>query len=325
MAKLLSVLIPARNEVFLQRTIEDVLANARGETEVIAVLDGYWPTPPVLDDPRVTLIHHTSPVGQRAATNEAAQLSTAKYVMKLDAHCAVDAGFDVKLAADCEPDWTVLPRMHNLIAFKWVCSCGREFGQGPRPECHEVRMEILWQRNEGRGKVTDFMFIDQDLRAQYFDGRQKRKYRWRDHYARHATGEVCDVMVGMGPGWFMERERFWQLGGLDEGHGGWGQMGVEIACKSWLSGGRQVVNRKTWFAHLFRTRKDFSFPYPISDAAMDAARAYSRDLWLNDKWPMATRPFKWLLEHFAPVPGWTRPWNDDFFDSLGDPPGIRIE
>ena len=35
-------------------------------------------------------------------------------MMKLDAHCAVDEGFDVKLMADCEPDWTVVPRMFNL-------------------------------------------------------------------------------------------------------------------------------------------------------------------------------------------------------------------
>ena len=42
---MLSVIIPSRNEVFLQQTIDDVLRNAVGEIEVIAVLDGYWPEP----------------------------------------------------------------------------------------------------------------------------------------------------------------------------------------------------------------------------------------------------------------------------------------
>jgi hypothetical protein len=31
-------------------------------------------------------------------------MSEAKFIMKLDAHCAVDKGFDVKLAEDCEYD-----------------------------------------------------------------------------------------------------------------------------------------------------------------------------------------------------------------------------
>jgi len=45
-----------------------------------------------------------------------------------------------------------------------------------------------------------------------------------------------------------------ELEGLDERHGFWGQFGTEISCKSWLSGGRQVVNKKTWFA-IFQGRE----------------------------------------------------------------------
>ena len=88
----LSVIIPARNEMFLAKTIENVLANARGKTEVIAILDGAWADPPIPDDPRVRLVYHPESIGQRAATNEGARISTAKYIMKLDAHCAVDEG-----------------------------------------------------------------------------------------------------------------------------------------------------------------------------------------------------------------------------------------
>ena len=43
----LSVLIAARNEEFLNRTVEDVLAKKRGNTEVIVVCDGNWPIPPL--------------------------------------------------------------------------------------------------------------------------------------------------------------------------------------------------------------------------------------------------------------------------------------
>lgn len=38
----ISILIPARNEMFLARTIEDILANIEADTEVIVVLDGQW-------------------------------------------------------------------------------------------------------------------------------------------------------------------------------------------------------------------------------------------------------------------------------------------
>ena len=59
----LSVIIPARNEVFLQKTIECVLAAAVEDIEVIAVCDGYWPDPPVLNHPSVILVHHTESIG----------------------------------------------------------------------------------------------------------------------------------------------------------------------------------------------------------------------------------------------------------------------
>ena len=69
------------------------------DTEVIAICDGYWPDPPVVDHPKVTIVHHTKSIGQRAATNEGARISQAKYVMKLDAHCTVDKGFDGNVGA----------------------------------------------------------------------------------------------------------------------------------------------------------------------------------------------------------------------------------
>jgi hypothetical protein len=102
----------------------------------------------------------------------------------------------------------------------------------------------------------------------------------------------------------MRRRRFFEIDGVDEKHGSWGQMGVEIACKSWLSGGRQVVNKNTWFSHLFRTQPGFGFPYPISGDAQEKAREYSKYLWMDGKWSKAKRPLSWLINKFAPVPTW---------------------
>src|SRR3990167_7347873 len=100
----LSILIPSRNEVFLKNTIDDILKNIEGKTEVIAALDGAWASPQIEDDPRVTLIYFPESIGQRAATNQACRLSKAKYVMKIDAHCAFDKGFDVKMMSVMQDD-----------------------------------------------------------------------------------------------------------------------------------------------------------------------------------------------------------------------------
>jgi len=101
----------------------------------------------------------------------------------------------------------------------------------------------------------------------------------------------------------LTREKYWELNICDEKHGSWGQQGVEVACKTWLSGGRVIVNKKTWYAHMFRTQGgDFGFPYP--NPGIKKAREYSRDLWINNKWDKAVRPFSWLIEKFDP-PDWS--------------------
>jgi hypothetical protein len=56
---------------------------------------------------------------------------------------------------------------------------------------------------------------------------------------------------------------------------------------------------------MFRTQGgDFGFPYQISGSEQEAARKYSRNLWMGNKWKKAKYPLSWLLEKFWPVPGW---------------------
>lgn len=297
----LSILIPARNEMFLAKTIENILSHIEADTEVIAVCDGGWPNPPIPDNPRVSLIYHAESIGQRAATNEAARLSQAKFVMKCDAHCAFDQGFDKKLMADIEYDWTVVPRMYNLHAFNWKCkSCGDTQYQGPTPtKCEkcgdtEFEREMIWKPRWSR--KSDFMRFDSNMKFQYWGAQGKRP---------EYQGEIADQMCAIGACWMMHRKRYWDLDGVDEEHGSWGQMGVEIACKSWLSGGKQVVNKKTWFAHMFRTQGgDFGFPYPLRGRDVQKARKHSKELWQGNTWAKATRNLGWLLDHFKPVPDW---------------------
>ena len=93
----LSVLIPARAEMFLKNTIDDILKNIEADTEIIVTLDGEWADPPIPQNDRVNIIYVPESIGQRAAQNIACRLSKAKFVMKADAHVAFDKGFDRKM------------------------------------------------------------------------------------------------------------------------------------------------------------------------------------------------------------------------------------
>ena len=224
--------------------------------------------------------------------------------MKLDAHCTVDKGFDVKLMADCEYDWTVIPRMYNLHAFSWACTdCKTETYQGPTPkQCSKCKSKNVYKKMywiPRKSPTTDFMRFDANFKFQY----------WKDYGKRpEADGDIVDLMSSVGACFFMHRNRFFDLGGMDEAHGSWGQFGTEVACKAWLSGGRHVVNKKTWFAHMFRTQGgDFGFPYVIRGKDVRKARKYSQNIWGNDKWPLAKRKIQWLIDKFAPIPDWHTP------------------
>ena len=279
----LSVIIPARNEIYLEKTLLNVLENARGDIEILTVLDGYKPDPEIkIDDNRLKFIYNETSIGQRQAINQAARQASGNYMMKLDAHCAVDEGFDVKLIADCQPDWTVIPRMYNLDITTWT----------PK---HIDNFAMAMSRR----KVTDYMYIGwndkNELRTLYYSHSLYKELH------RNET-LIDDTMSCMGCCFFMQMDRFWELGGCDEGHGGWGQQGIEVALKAWLSGGSLKVNKKTWFSHWFRA-SDGGFPYHISGKVVDQAREYSKDLWMNDKWPQQKRKFRWLVKKFNP-PSW---------------------
>lgn len=308
-----SFLIPARNEEFCARTVEDVLAHARGDFEIIVVLDGAWADPPIKDSQHVRLIYKPEPIGQRAATNLAARLATGTYICKLDAHCAIDDEFDIKTAhviRERGRETAVVPAMCNLHAFNWSCgACHNETYQGPTP--------TICVKCQAPGPFKRVMYWD--LNAGGVPGRKMRTEAWRFDHEMHfqyhgpvrpgqADAPIADVMSSVGACFVMRRDRFIELGGLDEAHGSWGQFGVEIALKSWLSGGTHVVARSTWFAHLFRTQGgDFAFPYPMRGSDQERARKHSRHLWLGNNWPGQTRPLSWLIEHFAPIRGWHKP------------------
>jgi len=295
----LSILIPARNEMFLAKTVEDILTNIEGKTEIIVVLDGAWANPPVPQSERVAVIYQNQSIGQRAATNKAARLSKAKYLLKCDAHCAFDKGFDIKMMREMHDDWTMVPVMKNLHAFDWVCPDGHRRYQGPSGPCKECGKEttqdVVWIAKKSPNSVS--YCFDATPHFQYFGEYAKRP---------EGQGEITETMSLQGSAWMLTREKYWELNICDEAFGSWGSQGIEVATKTWLSGGRVMVNKKTWYAHMFRTQGgDFGFPYPMSNTQQQHAKTYARDLFFNNNWPKQIHPLSWLVEKFWPVRGWT--------------------
>jgi len=297
----LSIIIPSRNEMFLARTIEDILQHIEADTEIIVVLDGQWAEPPIPDNPKVILVHYSESIGQRAATNVAARISQAKYVLKCDAHCSFDQGFDRKMIEMMHghDDWTTVPIMRNLHAFDWVCEDGHRRYQSPSGPCKEcgkpTQMDIVWIAKKSPQSLS--YCFDSEPHFQYFGEYSKRP---------EAQGKITESMSLQGSCFMLTRKKYRELNICDENFGSWGSQGIEVAVKTHLSGGKVMVNHDTWYAHMFRTQGgDFGFPYPLSGGQVDGAKKYARELFFKSKWNKQIHPLSWLIEKFYPVPGWS--------------------
>jgi len=269
----ISVIIPARNEEFLSKTVDDLLLNCEADTNIIVGLDGAWAEPRLVDNPKVIIVHYSESIGQRAITNQCVRLSNAKYIVKCDAHCSFEKGWDKKMLEafkETGDNVTMVPIMRNLHAFDWVCPNGHRRYQGPSGPCTECKeptiKDVCWIA-KNNPQSTSYRF-DKDLHFQYFTDYKKRQ-----------SGDLVESMSLQGSFFMLTRDKYWELNICDEKHGSWGQQGTEVACKTWLSGGRVVCNKRTWYAHMFRTQGgDFGFPYPISGKQVQEAREYSKNL-----------------------------------------------
>jgi len=299
----LSILIPARNEMFLKNTVEDLLKNKNPETEIIIGLDGQWADPQIADHPDVTIIHTGTSMGQRAITNRCASFSQAKYLMKVDAHCAFDKDFDRKMIEKMQDNYTMIPLMKNLHIFDWVCPEGHRRYQGPSGVCKncgkETTREIVWI---AKNNPTSFSYcFDSEPHFQYFKS-------WKDStvFKEQLPTGLTDTMSIQGSAFMCTREKYWELKLSDEEVGSWGNQGIEVACKTWLSGGRVVCNHNTYYGHLFRTQGgDFGFPYKQVESEIQECKKKVWEHFFNGEFKQQIHPMEWLIEKFWPVPGWT--------------------
>jgi len=265
LSTLLSVIIPARNEKYLQQTIDDILHNSEGEIEVIAVLDGYWPSPSIKDDPRVRLIHHGTAKGMRPSINAAVSIAKGEYLLKCDAHCSFEKGFDVILTNDIEDNWIVVPRRYRLDVERW---------------------DII---EDGRPPI-DYMYLSPDLH-----GKQWSRPDLADR-------KIDDLMSSQGSCWVMKKDYFHELELLDaEAYGSFFNEFQEIGLKCWLSGGFVKINKKTWYAHWHKSE---GRGYSMGKSLKAQGEAGVKKWIEGDGWHKQIYPLSWLVDKFGPVPGW---------------------
>lgn len=282
MAKV-SIIIPARNERFLAQTIDDLLKNAGGEVEVIAVLDGYWPEPPLMEDKRLLIIHRGRPHGMRDGINSAAAIATGEFLMKTDAHCCFAEGYDEALKADCADNWVVIPRRYSLDAENW-----RRAEKEPidamhyfYPYLHPDDLGLHGRPWTARGRERKEFLIDEDVTFQ-------------------------------GSCWFMRKTHWERIGPLSEsGYETFMGEPQEIGFKTQLGpwAGAVMRNKKTWYAHLHKG-KTYGRMYSFSGSERVRGNAYSFDFWWNNRWTERIHDLEWLINRFPPMPGWPPDWKE---------------
>jgi len=289
-----SIIIPARGESFtnLRRTIESIQESATGEYEIIVGFDGdplydtfQWAE---IDNWKIKAINFPDVVGIKTNITAMASMATGKYIYKSDAHCRFGKNFIEILKADMEEDWIVMPRF-KIIKDDWSI-----------------------QIRDGEEEFYDYFY----LCCPFTDPkgfRFKAGGHWKDRTLRRCPitedlGNFIDETPQMhGSGWFMTRDRYFKLGGFPNidphGHA---QEPIWLGLKNQLEGGKLMVNKKTWYAHLHQQGNKRG--YHMDRAQENISYALAAKKFMGD-----SRMFAWLKKNL-PMPTWPEDWEQRLID-----------
>lgn len=254
---MLSIIIPSCKDKILQKTIDDVRKNATGEYEIIVVLDGYPQDVTGAD----IVIQKPERKGLRAAVNSGVAASSGDILMKTDSHCSFGKGFDEIITRDIKDNQIVIPRRYKLNIDTW------ELYDEPPIDYEKL---IVTEPDRICG------------------------VHWKQRAEAKKDIMIDETMVFQGSCYFMKRTHWERLGGLSEyGYGEFTQEPIELALKTWLGGGRVLVNKNTWYAHKHRDFKRVVSPRGVAEGNL-----YSKDYWLNNRWEDRKHDLKWLFDRF---------------------------
>lgn len=229
------------------------------------------------------------------------ELCRGEYVASLDAHCMVAKGFDEQLAKDHHPDWVQVPRRHRLDADNW-------------------RLQI---QSDNRPPI-DYEYILFPYQPMTNSPREPKRdsypalhnFKWDSRTIARKDFPIDETMTIQGSFWFMTKDWFRKMDLMQiEGFSGWGQEGEEISFKTWLAGGKVMVNKNTWYAHLHKG-KQYGRMYFMSKESIERCNKYSYDFWVNNKWQKRIYDFEWLIQKFWPLPNWPDNWKEMIKSSI---------
>lgn len=216
-----TLIIPARCEPDLNRTLKNLLTNASGKIEIIVILDGY--DYKVLNSDKIHIIKHSEPLGRRVSINEAGHIATGDYLFILDGHCTMGEGFDTKLKCACVEDSIVTCLMQALDPTTW---------------------ELL-----ENAKIGAFTYLDANF-FEYFGSSPKPFADWK---------VIEETSTFRGNAFMLRRSLFEELGGYDEKLGKYGFDGAELTLKLLLGrkpAGRILLRTDLICGHLYHEHKD---------------------------------------------------------------------
>jgi len=278
-----SIIIPARGESpdNIRRTLDSIRESATGDYEIILGFDGL-PHYGFSGYKNLRVIPFPDVVGIKTNINAMAAMATGKYIYKSDAHCRFGKGFDEILQKDMEEDWIVMPRF-KIIKDDWSI-----------------------QIRDGEEEFYDYFY----LCCPFTDPkgfRFKAGGHWKERTLRRCPltediGNFIDETPQMhGSGWFMTRDRYFALGGFPNidphGHA---QEPIWLGLKNQLEGGKLMVNKNTWYAHLHQdgNKRGYHMDKAQENISYDlAAKKFMSDprmfAWLEKNLPMPTWPDDW--------------------------------
>jgi glycosyltransferase involved in cell wall biosynthesis len=300
----LSVIIPSRNSPYIQKTIDDISEKAVGPIEIIVVLDGYWPNPALKANKNLIIVHSGAVKSVRVNVNAAARIATGKYIMKSDDHCMYAEGFDEALKADCEENWIAIPSRYSLDVKNWK--------RKDKPPIEYLYLTYPYATDD----IYGIGFNGRKLtgKTQGMQGYYEPENKFKDKL-------IDDIMIFQGSCWFMHKKHFKNIDYYNEKFPNMWQESTEICFKTWLSGGRVVRNKKTWYAHFHKNPDEGGRWFNLSKREMNETKTMAVDYWMNNSWPKQTKDIKWLIDKFSPLPGWPDNWAEEigYFNPTASP------
>jgi glycosyltransferase involved in cell wall biosynthesis len=280
-----SIIIPSRGEKpeNLKRTLESIYENATGEFEVIVGFNGR-PYQDLLFYKNLRVFESPENIGLKPMLNKLARMATGEYIYKSDAHCSFGKGFDEILQSNMEDDWVVTPRFYVLDFITWD-----------------------WQDN----RFYDYFYLScpfTDRKGLRFKAGGHWPERTKERLESHPYVDETPSMHGSG--WFVNRKYFLDvLGGFPESDwDGHAQEPIWLGLKNWLMGGKLMVNKKTWYAHLHQQSNQRGY---LEDRA-HTEKTYNEtaSYWLLNEESNLKHNFEWFVDKFYPIPTWPENWEE---------------